>query len=98
MPQAKTETSPPTPVSSGYADVNGIKLYHEICGQVMNTGTDCGLNNWSGRIDERTRAIDDHAAAGDCSFQRGWIVHTRYPHLRSRVALCCRSQLALVAT
>ena len=33
MPQATTETSPPTPVSSGYADVNGIKLYHEIYGQ-----------------------------------------------------------------
>jgi pimeloyl-ACP methyl ester carboxylesterase len=36
MPQATTETSAPqplTPVSSGYADVNGIKLYHEIYGQ-----------------------------------------------------------------
>jgi hypothetical protein len=31
-----TETSartPLPPVSSGYADVNGIKLYHEIYGQ-----------------------------------------------------------------
>lgn len=36
MPQATSETSasaPPTPVSSGYADVNGIKLYHEVYGQ-----------------------------------------------------------------
>src|SRR5712691_12458086 len=36
MPQATTETSARTtlaPVSSGYADVNGIKLYHEIYGQ-----------------------------------------------------------------
>jgi hypothetical protein len=36
MPQATTETSartPLAPVSSGYADVNGIKLYHEIYGQ-----------------------------------------------------------------
>src|SRR5688572_18101687 len=34
--QATSETSGPgplTPVSSGYADVNGIKLYHEIYGQ-----------------------------------------------------------------
>jgi hypothetical protein len=33
MPQATTETSARArlaPVSSGYADVNGIKLYHEI--------------------------------------------------------------------
>jgi pimeloyl-ACP methyl ester carboxylesterase len=36
MPQATTETSaraPFAPVSSGYANVNGIKLYHEIYGQ-----------------------------------------------------------------
>lgn len=36
MPQATSETSsstPPTPVSSGHADVNGIKLYHEVYGQ-----------------------------------------------------------------
>jgi pimeloyl-ACP methyl ester carboxylesterase len=36
MPQATTETSaaaPATPVSSGYADVNGIKLYHEVYGK-----------------------------------------------------------------
>jgi pimeloyl-ACP methyl ester carboxylesterase len=36
MPQAATETSsraPLVPVSSGDADVNGIKLYHEIYGQ-----------------------------------------------------------------
>jgi pimeloyl-ACP methyl ester carboxylesterase len=36
MPQATTETSARArlaPVSSGYADVNGIKLYHEIYGQ-----------------------------------------------------------------
>src|SRR2546430_5296923 len=36
MPQATTETSARVrlaPVSSGYADVNGIKLYHEIYGQ-----------------------------------------------------------------
>src|SRR5260221_1182366 len=35
-PHATTETSgrtPLAPVSSGYADVNGIKLYHEIYGQ-----------------------------------------------------------------
>jgi pimeloyl-ACP methyl ester carboxylesterase len=35
MPQAKTETSartPLVPISSGYADVNGINLYHEIYG------------------------------------------------------------------
>ena len=35
--QATTETSartPLAPVSSGYTDVNGIKLYHEIYGQV----------------------------------------------------------------
>lgn len=34
--QATTETSAPgplKPVSSGYADVNGIKLYHEVYGQ-----------------------------------------------------------------
>src|SRR5438128_5874272 len=36
MRHATTETSaraPLAPVSSGYADVNGIKLYHEIYGQ-----------------------------------------------------------------
>ena len=36
MQQATTETAAPlplTPVSSGYADVNGIKLYHEVYGQ-----------------------------------------------------------------
>lgn len=36
MPQATTETSASAqlaPVSSGYADVQGIKLYHEIYGQ-----------------------------------------------------------------
>src|SRR5437588_3567294 len=36
MPQPTTETSARArlaPVSSGYADVNGIKLYHEIYGQ-----------------------------------------------------------------
>src|SRR6266705_3115187 len=36
MPQATTETlarTPLAPVSSGYAGVNGIKLYHEIYGQ-----------------------------------------------------------------
>ena len=36
MPEATTETSaraPLAPVSAGYADVNGIKLYHEIYGQ-----------------------------------------------------------------
>jgi pimeloyl-ACP methyl ester carboxylesterase len=36
MPQATNETSAPrplTPASSGYADVNGIQLYHEIYGQ-----------------------------------------------------------------
>ena len=35
MPQATTKTSagPLTPVSSGYADVNGIKLYHEVYGE-----------------------------------------------------------------
>src|ERR1700749_3309754 len=36
MPQATSETpspAPPTPASSGYADVNGIKLYHEVYGQ-----------------------------------------------------------------
>lgn len=36
MPQSITETAaraPLTPVSSGYADVNRIKLYHEIYGQ-----------------------------------------------------------------
>src|SRR5438105_15073046 len=36
MPHATTETSaraPLAPVFSGYADVNGIKLYHEIYGQ-----------------------------------------------------------------
>jgi pimeloyl-ACP methyl ester carboxylesterase len=36
MPQATAETSAPQPlkpVSSGYADVNGIRLYHEIYGQ-----------------------------------------------------------------
>ena len=36
MPQATTETStgaPLAPASSGYAEVNGIKLYHEIYGQ-----------------------------------------------------------------
>jgi pimeloyl-ACP methyl ester carboxylesterase len=36
MPRATTETStraPLAPVSSGYAEVNGIKLYHEIYGQ-----------------------------------------------------------------
>src|SRR5438270_5679098 len=36
MPQPITETSaraPLAPASSGYADVNGIKLYHEIHGQ-----------------------------------------------------------------
>src|SRR3989442_3548641 len=36
MPQARTERSdrvPLAPVFSGYADVNGIKLYHEIYGQ-----------------------------------------------------------------
>lgn len=36
MPQATTETSsraPLTPVSSGYADVEGIKLYHEVYGR-----------------------------------------------------------------
>src|SRR3989449_9379204 len=36
MPQATTETSaraPLAPVFSGYADVNGITLYHEIYGQ-----------------------------------------------------------------
>ena len=36
MPQVTTETSartPLAPVSSGYADVNGIRLYHEIYGQ-----------------------------------------------------------------
>jgi len=36
MPKATTKTSTRTrgaPVSSGYADVNGIKLYHEIYGQ-----------------------------------------------------------------
>ena len=36
MPEATTKTSaraPLAPVSSGYADVNGIKLYHEIYGQ-----------------------------------------------------------------
>jgi pimeloyl-ACP methyl ester carboxylesterase len=36
MPQATTKTSTRArlaPVSSGYADVNGIKLYHEIYGQ-----------------------------------------------------------------
>ena len=35
MPQATTETSaraPLAPVFSGYADVNGITLYHEIYG------------------------------------------------------------------
>jgi pimeloyl-ACP methyl ester carboxylesterase len=36
MPNATTDTSaraPLAPVSAGYADVNGIKLYHEIYGQ-----------------------------------------------------------------
>src|SRR5438105_5244633 len=36
MPQDTTQTSgraPNVPVSSGHADVNGIKLYHEIYGQ-----------------------------------------------------------------
>jgi hypothetical protein len=36
MPQSTTETparAPLAPVSSGYADVNGIKLCHEIYGQ-----------------------------------------------------------------
>jgi hypothetical protein len=36
MPQVTTETSgrtPLAPVSSGYADVNGIKLYHEVYGR-----------------------------------------------------------------
>src|SRR6267143_1575487 len=36
MPQAATETSartPLAPASAGYADVNGIKLYHEIYGE-----------------------------------------------------------------
>ena len=33
MPHATTETSALAPGSSGYADVNGIKLYHEIYGQ-----------------------------------------------------------------
>jgi len=36
MPQATTETSARAslaPFSSGYADVNGIKIYHEIYGQ-----------------------------------------------------------------
>jgi len=36
MPQATTETSagaPLAPFSSGYAAVNGIKVYHEIYGQ-----------------------------------------------------------------
>src|SRR5439155_25431736 len=36
MPQATSEPSAPAPlrpVSSGHADVNGIKLYHEIYGQ-----------------------------------------------------------------
>ncbi len=35
MPHATTKTSagPLAPVSSGYADVNGIKLYHEVYGQ-----------------------------------------------------------------
>jgi len=35
MPPATTETAPAplAPASSGYADVNGIKLYHEIYGQ-----------------------------------------------------------------
>jgi pimeloyl-ACP methyl ester carboxylesterase len=36
MPQATTETSaraPLKPLSAGYADVNGIKLYHEIYGE-----------------------------------------------------------------
>ncbi len=35
MPQTTTKTSagPLTPVSSGYADVNGIKLYHEVYGE-----------------------------------------------------------------
>jgi pimeloyl-ACP methyl ester carboxylesterase len=36
MPQATTETSaraPLAPVSSDYANVNGIKLYHEIYGE-----------------------------------------------------------------
>jgi len=36
MPHATTETSaraPVAPVFSGYADVNGLKLYHEIYGQ-----------------------------------------------------------------
>jgi pimeloyl-ACP methyl ester carboxylesterase len=36
LSQATTETSSPAalaPISSGYADVNGIKLYHEVYGQ-----------------------------------------------------------------
>jgi hypothetical protein len=36
MPQATTRAparTPLVPVFSGYADVNGIKLYHEIYGQ-----------------------------------------------------------------
>jgi hypothetical protein len=34
MPQATTETSSRlAPISYGYADVSGIKLYHEIYGQ-----------------------------------------------------------------
>src|SRR5438445_5126584 len=36
MTQTTTETSartPLAPVSSGYADVNGIKIYHEIYGE-----------------------------------------------------------------
>ena len=36
MPHSTTESSARArraPVSSGYADVNGIKLYHEIYGQ-----------------------------------------------------------------
>src|SRR5882762_4373652 len=35
-PQATSKPSaptPPTPSSSGHADVNGIKLYHEVYGQ-----------------------------------------------------------------
>lgn len=36
MPQTTSKTpasAPPTPAVSGYADVNGIKLYHEVYGQ-----------------------------------------------------------------
>src|SRR5258708_4015200 len=38
QPTTKTSAAPLAPLSSGYADVNGIKVYHEVYGEVHGQG------------------------------------------------------------